>query len=230
MLSFRLIRAFNTKLIQPQLRASNFTENISEFQDAKVTSGKAWSAFLLRRKSHEDLVKLWFVLYKEQNLIRADNQLKVQLGSQKGAQWRMKKVKQSMARLLTVIREREIIRENYWKQLEAEYLDKTIPKEEPKPKIKRELTEEEKARNEKRKIAERNAKINRNWKKMSTHQRRGAIQAEYRKLAVVAKEEFLKELKYLGLKLREKGIKPKGIEELLPQPIIRPPISKEQNK
>lgn len=95
-----------------------------------------------------------------------------------------------------------------------------LPKVEPTPKAKKPLSEEMQEKYEKRKKAVSNVKANFNWKKMSSHQRRGAIQAEYAIQARVAKEEFLKELKYLGLKLREKGIRPKSLEEIYPQPII----------
>lgn len=113
MFALRLYRSFANKLISGNVQPIQFTENTEELKDVKITTGKAWSSDLLRLKSHEDLTKLWYVLLKEQNLILADNQFKVQLMVQKGPQHRMKKVKQSMARLLTVIREREIVREKY---------------------------------------------------------------------------------------------------------------------
>lgn len=51
---------------------------------------------------------------------------------------------------------------------------------------------------------------------MTTKERRSAVQAEYAKQAKIAKVEFLKELKYVGLKLREKGITPKPLTEIKP--------------
>mmetsp|Transcript_28258 Transcript_28258/g.65590 ORF Transcript_28258/g.65590 Transcript_28258/m.65590 type:complete len:234 (+) Transcript_28258:76-777(+) len=75
---------------------------------ANAQSGDAWPACLLRMKSFEDLRKLWFVLLKEKNFLLAE-----QLESrQQKIQWkrhgRLKKVKLSMKRILTVISRREI--------------------------------------------------------------------------------------------------------------------------
>merc|ERR1719487_2216604 len=73
-----------------------------------AVSGDPWPAVLLRLKSFEDLHKLWYVLLKEKNLLMAER-----LDSrQAGVRWknfgRLKKVKLSMKRILTVLSRREI--------------------------------------------------------------------------------------------------------------------------
>mmetsp|Transcript_18033 Transcript_18033/g.40349 ORF Transcript_18033/g.40349 Transcript_18033/m.40349 type:complete len:234 (-) Transcript_18033:23-724(-) len=71
-------------------------------------SGDAWPAILLRMKSFQDLHKLWFVLLKEKNFLLGE-QLECR---QQRIKWkhhgRLKKVKLSMKRILTVITRREI--------------------------------------------------------------------------------------------------------------------------
>mmetsp|Transcript_7222 Transcript_7222/g.15929 ORF Transcript_7222/g.15929 Transcript_7222/m.15929 type:complete len:240 (-) Transcript_7222:54-773(-) len=71
-------------------------------------SGDPWPAVLLRMKSFDDMHKLWFVLLKEKNFLLAEQKE----ARQRGARWanhgRLKKVKLSMKRILTVLSRREI--------------------------------------------------------------------------------------------------------------------------
>jgi hypothetical protein len=206
---WKIVRAFSivpkpASITGGGLKPTLFTENIREFKDVKLQSGRAWRPDELRLKSNEDLHKLWYVCLRELNVIESDNQFKVQHSSSKGPQDRKKKMKQSMARILTIIRERELIRESYWKKLEEEYLEINVPKPEPVKK-ERNLTEEQKLKTEKRKLA-----ISRipDWKYLNNARRREAIKAEYGKMAKEAKETFLKELRYVGAVMKEKGITP----------------------
>ncbi|OMJ67261.1 hypothetical protein SteCoe_35630 [Stentor coeruleus] len=211
----RFTRTF-TKLIGSEVVPALFTEMNEE---SRISIGKAWHASLLRLKSNEDLQKLWYVLLREKNTILSDDQLSRQHRMPIDSRHRLVKVRQSMARLLTVIREREIEKEKYWNSLLEEYLGNHSPKEtlpeikEKKEKKIREETEEWKNKKEKRKKAVAAIK---SWRTMNNRERRIAIQKEYAKQAKIAKEEFLKELKYVGLKLREKGIAPKGLSEIKP--------------
>ena len=184
-----------------------------------ISAGKAWGPSLLRLKSTEDLHKLWYILLREKNIILSDSHLAKQHRMTIENRQKMLKVKQSMARLLTVVRERELEKEKYWNSLLEEYLknhpaQETVPeKKEKRQKKLEEDSEEWKARKEKRKKA---VAAVRGWSRMSAKERRGAVQAEYAKQARAAKEEFLAELRYVGLKLREKGITPKPLSEIKP--------------
>ncbi|KAL8435315.1 hypothetical protein Efla_002570 [Eimeria flavescens] len=65
-------------------------------KETLAVAGDAWPAKLLRQKSFQDLHALWFVLLKEKNLLLGER------GS------RVKRVKLSMKRLLTVLSRRAI--------------------------------------------------------------------------------------------------------------------------
>ena len=85
-----------------------------EFFDQKekpgdeVHTGRAWTASDLRRKSFDDLHKLWFVLYKERNLLLSErertrrNQRPIATKEEN----RYIKVKRSMGAIKFVLRER----------------------------------------------------------------------------------------------------------------------------
>ena len=212
----RLSRTF-TNLIGSEVVPALFTETNAEGQ--RIAAGKAWHPSILRLKSNEDLHKLWYVLLREKNILLSDNQLARQQRMMITSKQRLLKLRQSMARLLTIVREREIEKEKYWNSLLDEYLKEHKPVEtlpetiEKKEKKIQEDTEEWAAKKEKRKKAVANIK---GWTKMTTKERRSAVQAEYAKQAKIAKVEFLKELKYVGLKLREKGITPKPLSEIKP--------------
>ncbi|PRP87691.1 hypothetical protein PROFUN_02391 [Planoprotostelium fungivorum] len=78
-------------------------------------AGRPWQADELRLKSFEDLHKLWFVLLKERNVLFTEkenidgrrNKKQIEV-----VRARIKRVAQSMARLKTVLTERQIIVEN----------------------------------------------------------------------------------------------------------------------
>lgn len=210
---FRLSRSF-VQLLGSEVVPALFTE---ASEDKAITVGKSWHPSLLRLKSNEDLHKLWYVLLREKNIILSDKQLAKQHRMGFDAKYKIIKVKQSMARLLTIVREREIEKEKYWNSLLEEYLKGYESKEtrpekiEKREKLVREETEEWIARKAKRKNAITKIK---GWNRFNAKERRSAIQAEYAKQARLAKEEFLKELKFVGLKLREKGIYPKPLSEI----------------
>lgn len=71
-------------------------------------SGDAWPACLLRLKSLEDLRNLWFVCLKEKNLLTGERWAAWQQGGEMKNPERLKKVKLTMKRILTVVTRREI--------------------------------------------------------------------------------------------------------------------------
>jgi large subunit ribosomal protein L47 len=75
---------------------------------ANADTGDAWPAVLLRMKSFEDLHKLWHVLLKEKNFLLTERQHARSYKVQWRDHGRLKKVKMSMKRLLTVLSRRAI--------------------------------------------------------------------------------------------------------------------------
>eukprot|EP00419_Tripos_fusus_P001141 CAMPEP_0172688160 /NCGR_PEP_ID=MMETSP1074-20121228/22228_1 /TAXON_ID=2916 /ORGANISM="Ceratium fusus, Strain PA161109" /LENGTH=237 /DNA_ID=CAMNT_0013507759 /DNA_START=77 /DNA_END=790 /DNA_ORIENTATION=- len=75
---------------------------------ANGVSGDPWPAVLLRMKSFDDLQKLWFVLLKEKNFLLAEQHESRQQKIRWQHHGRLKKVKLSMKRILTVLSRREI--------------------------------------------------------------------------------------------------------------------------
>lgn len=71
-------------------------------------SGDPWPAVLLRQKSFEDMHKLWYVLLKEKNFLLAEQHEARQQRIRWKHHGRLKKVKLSMKRILTVLTRREI--------------------------------------------------------------------------------------------------------------------------
>lgn len=71
-------------------------------------TGDPWPACLLRLKSFDDLHKLWYVCLKEKNFLMAERHACRQATVRWKHHGRMKKVKLSMKRILTVLSRREI--------------------------------------------------------------------------------------------------------------------------
>lgn len=91
-------------------------------KDAK--NGRSWRAEELRLKSHDDLHKLWYVLLKEKNKLKSDFLMSKQLGQVYFGKNDIKKVRLSMARLLTIVNERKRLRNQYRMHLEDTYIAK----------------------------------------------------------------------------------------------------------
>ncbi|OEH79024.1 GRB10-interacting GYF protein 2 [Cyclospora cayetanensis] len=77
-------------------------------KNSLAVAGDAWPARLLRQKSFDDLHKLWFVLLKEKNLLLGERWAAWQAKTQMKHPERLKKVKLSMKRILTVLSRRAI--------------------------------------------------------------------------------------------------------------------------
>ena len=71
-------------------------------------SGDAWPACLLRLKSFGDLWRLWHVCLKEKNFLLSERQYARSMNCSFPSHGRLKKVKLTMKRILTVLSRREI--------------------------------------------------------------------------------------------------------------------------
>jgi len=75
----------------------------------RILVGRAWKAEELRLKSFEDLHRLWFVLLKERNLLATQKAEAQRLGQRWFGTSRIFKAKESMARIKTILLERQRI-------------------------------------------------------------------------------------------------------------------------
>lgn len=152
-----------------------YLKKTAEEKNMKVSQGRAWDANELRIKSSEDLHKLWYLLLKEKNAILSDNKLKKKIHGTQGPQGRMRKVRQTMAKIQTIISERKKICQEYRKSLEEEYIQKQRELYEQK------ILEEEKQKEFEPKVPE----ITFNLMRAKYHDlKRGIDNTEYIKKAV----------------------------------------------
>lgn len=69
--------------------------------------GRSWSVKELRRKSYDDLHKLWYVLYKERNMLLTETNLARRHGYEMVQPERKRKVQKSMGAIKHVLGERK---------------------------------------------------------------------------------------------------------------------------
>lgn len=100
---------------------TKFSEFMAD-ERKRMQTGRSWKAEELRLKSHDDLHKLWYVLLIEKNKLKSDNLMSIQMGQEFYGYANLKKVRLSMARLLTVVNERKKHRNSYRAILEDEYI------------------------------------------------------------------------------------------------------------
>ena len=81
-----------------------------------TTAGRAWRASELRLKGYDDLHGLWFVLLKERNMLETERIRARKRSEHMENPARLRKVRQSMSRLKTVLRERKAEEEERAKQ------------------------------------------------------------------------------------------------------------------
>lgn len=112
----------NNKLVLRCFRTTSCRRSLDEFFDdpknygeLAVRSGRAWRLDELRLKSNSDLHKLWFVLYKERNMLYTMHEACKEECEVFPSPERIDKVEESMANLENVVRERN---NAYW-QLEV---------------------------------------------------------------------------------------------------------------
>mmetsp|Transcript_17394 Transcript_17394/g.25226 ORF Transcript_17394/g.25226 Transcript_17394/m.25226 type:complete len:178 (-) Transcript_17394:130-663(-) len=91
-------------------------------RDARMNElvGRSWTVKELRRKSFDDLHSLWFVLYKEYNMLLTEANLSRRKGLVFPQPERKVKVKKSMGAIKHVLGERK---RDFVSQLEAKRLD-----------------------------------------------------------------------------------------------------------
>ncbi|KAK9802748.1 hypothetical protein WJX73_007301 [Symbiochloris irregularis] len=108
----------SSNLLQRQQVAAISTRSsvlgLEDFFETKLkegearTAGRAWEASDLRRKSWDDLHKLWYVLLKERNMLRTEKELAKVKNERLANPARVRKVQKSMARIKHVLTERAI--------------------------------------------------------------------------------------------------------------------------
>merc|ERR1719198_2571928 len=93
-------------IARPLTSLGSARTGLEEFYDTKhqlamaePVAGRAWLASELRRKSFEDLHKLWFVLYKERNMLLTEQARARRHGMRLARLDRKKMVQKSMARI-----------------------------------------------------------------------------------------------------------------------------------
>lgn len=108
-----VIRCFRTTSCLTSL--DEFFDNPKNFGETTVRSGRPWRSDELRLKSNSDLHKLWFVLYKERNMLYTMQEACKKESEIFPSPERIDKVEESMANLENIVRERN---NAYW-QLEV---------------------------------------------------------------------------------------------------------------
>lgn len=112
-----LVRHVSRCAQSPQYHSSALTAMpLSEFREKKDTReerltqnvGRSWTVKELRRKSFEDLHKLWVVLYKERNVLLTEMNAARRSGMAFPQPDRKQKVKKSMGAIKTVLGERKL--------------------------------------------------------------------------------------------------------------------------
>ncbi|KAG7359937.1 mitochondrial 39-S ribosomal protein L47 [Nitzschia inconspicua] len=98
-------RFFSSKYAPNPLDA--FRDPVDRQTRSNEPVGRSWSAKELRRKSYQDLHKLWYVLYKERNMLLTEQQLSRRRQLMFPQPERMYKVQKSMGAIKQVLGERK---------------------------------------------------------------------------------------------------------------------------
>ncbi|EED92541.1 RM47, ribosomal protein 47 mitochondrial large ribosomal subunit, partial [Thalassiosira pseudonana CCMP1335] len=83
-----------------------FRDTVPTEKRMKESVGRSWSVAELRRKSYDDLHKLWYVLYKERNMLLTESNLARRHGYYMIQPERRRKVRKSMGAIKHVLGER----------------------------------------------------------------------------------------------------------------------------
>jgi len=91
----------------PALGLEEFRDSVSREKRLLEKVGRSWTAKELRRKSFDDLWRLWLVLYKERNMLLTEKQILRRRSIELPQPDRWRKVKKSMAAIRHVMGERK---------------------------------------------------------------------------------------------------------------------------
>jgi hypothetical protein len=84
-----------------------FRDSVDRETRANQPVGRSWSVQELRRKSYDDLHKLWYVFYMERNMLMTEQQLSRRRQLILPQPQRLKKVQKSMGAIKQVLGERK---------------------------------------------------------------------------------------------------------------------------
>ena len=100
-----IVRPYSTTT--PRLSLDEFRDPVPRLQRLKEPVGREWTVKELRRKSFDDLHKLWYVLYKEKNMLLTEKHLSNANSLKFPQPHRWTKVKKSMKAIRVVLGERK---------------------------------------------------------------------------------------------------------------------------
>lgn len=103
--SFWASRTFSSSFTPSPLDA--FRDSVDRETRGAQPVGRPWAVAELRRKSYEDLHKLWYVLYMERNMLLTEQQLSRRRQIRFPQPQRIKKVQKSMQGIKQVLGERK---------------------------------------------------------------------------------------------------------------------------
>ena len=100
-------RSFSSTTPVAASALDQFRDSVDRQTRASEPVGRSWRAKELRRKSYDDLHKLWYVLYKEKNMLLTEQQLSKRRQLIFPQPDRLRKVRKSMGAIKQVLGERK---------------------------------------------------------------------------------------------------------------------------
>lgn len=97
-----------------------FRDLVAREKRNEETVGRSWSVKELRRKSYDDMHKLWYVLYKEKNMLLTESNLARRHSYEMIQPDRRRKVRKSMGAIKHVLGERKRKKIAEWKSYKEE--------------------------------------------------------------------------------------------------------------
>jgi len=99
---------FFTRTMPMAMPLEDFRDPVPRMDRMREIVGRQWSVKEIRRKSYDDLQKLWLVLYKERNMLLTELQISRRRQLKFPQPERMKKCQKSMGAIKYVLGERKI--------------------------------------------------------------------------------------------------------------------------
>jgi ribosomal protein L29 len=128
-------RTFATDAVNLEDPLVGFLDPYDQDPDAPPP-GRAWTAAELRKKSSQDLEKIWIVLCKERNMLHSSRYNHRVLKTEMKYPERLDEVSRSMARLKSVVRERDIYNQDLAEERKTQQLEsfmRPLPRPPPPP-------------------------------------------------------------------------------------------------